>query len=103
MVGIDDIDPNQYWTFADISQKLSTKLNHLMYIKSETRHISGHECFKYNEIEAYIDPTLDRFLVLIEVGAIYVNSDARTGHNHGTKFRIRPAAKTDLYQQHIIV
>ncbi len=102
-VGTGDIDPNPYWTFADISQKLSTKLNNLMYIKAETRYISDHECFKYNEIEAYAGPTLERFLDLVGAGEIYVDFDARTGHNHGTKFRIRPAAKTALYQQHIIV
>lgn len=102
-VGTGDINPNPYWTFADISQKLSTKLNNLMYVKAETRYISGEECFRYNEIEAYVDPTLERFLKLVEAGAIYVDFDARTGHNHGTKFRIRPAKKIDLYQQHIIV
>lgn len=90
---------NPYWTFADITQKLSTKLNNLIYVKVETRYISGKEY----EIEAYIDPTLERFLDFVEAGVIYVDFDARTGHNHGTKFRIRPAAKTDLYQQHIIV
>ena len=102
-VGIGDIDPHPYWTFSDIYKKLSTKLNNLMYVKAETKRINGEEFFKYNEIEAYVDPTLDRFLSLVEEGYIYVDFDARTGHNHGTKFRIRPSAKTDLYQQHIIV
>lgn len=102
-VGTGDINPNPYWTFADISQKLNSKLNNLMYVKAETRVISGEEYFKYNEIEAYIDSTLERFLKLVENGTIYVDFDARTGHNHGTKFRIRPIAKNDLYQQHIIV
>lgn len=102
-VGIEDIDPNPYWTFADISQKLSTKLNNLMYVKAETRYISDDEYFKYNEIEAYVDPTLEKFLDLMDAGSIYVDFDARTGHNHGTKFRIRPASKTNLYQHHIII
>lgn len=102
-VGTGDIDPNPYWTFSDISQKLSKKLNNLMYVKAERKYISGNEYFKYNEIEAYVDPTLERFLFLVEAGLIYVDFDARTGHNHGTKFRIKPAAKIDLYQQHIIV
>ena len=102
-VGTEDIDPNPYWSFADISQKLNTKLNNLMYVKAETRYISGNEYFKYNEIEAYVDPTLEKFLNLVESGEIYVDFDARTGHNHGTKFRIRPAAKKELYQQHIVV
>ena len=102
-VGTKDINPNPYWTFRDIAQKLATKLNNLMYVKAETKYISGEEYFKCNEIEAYADPTLERFLALIETGSIYIDFDARTGHNHGTKFRIRPAAKTALYQQHIIV
>ena len=102
-VGTEDIHPRPYWTFKDISKKLSTKLNNLMYIKAETKFIAGDEYFKYNKIEAHLDPTLERFLGLIKAGLIYVDFDARTGHNHGTKFRIRPAAKTELYQQHIIV
>ena len=102
-VGTGDIDPIPYWTFEEISQKLNNKLKNLMYVKAETKLISGEEHFKYNEIEVYVDPTLDRFLKLVEQGAIYIDFDARTGHNHGTKFRIRPTAKIDLYQQHIIV
>lgn len=102
-VGTGDISPNPYWTFQEIETKLRTKLNNLMYVRAETKIINGIEYFRYNEIEAYIDPTIDRFLSLVEQGVIYVDFDARTGHNHGTKFRIKPAFKTDLYQQHIIV
>lgn len=102
-LGTGDINPNPYWTFADISQKLKSKLNNLLYVKAETRSISGEEYFRYNDIEAYVEPSLERFLQLVEAGAIYVDFDARTGHNHGTKFRIKPARKTDLYQQHIIL
>ncbi len=102
-IGPSDINPNPYWTFEDISTKLKTKLNNLMYVKADTKVIDGCEYFKYNNIEAYIDPTLENFLSLVEDGAIYVDFDARTGHNHGTKFRIRPIRKTDLYQGHIVV
>lgn len=102
-VGTDDITPNPYWTFEEIDAKLRTKLNNLMYVRADTKIENGIEYFRYNEIEAYIDPSIDRFLSLIEQGVIYVDFDARTGHNHGTKFRIRPNHKTDLYEQHIIV
>ena len=102
-VGTGDICPNPYWTFVDVNKKLSTKLKNLIYVKAETKYVNGEEYFRYNEIEAYIDPTLDKFLELVEKGEIYVDFDARTGHNHGTKFRIRPIAKNALYQQHIIV
>lgn len=103
MVGTGDVSPNPFWTFHDIEEKLSTKLNNLMYVRADTKVDGGEEFFKYNQIEAYIDPTLERFLALMEEGSIYVDFDARTGHNHGTKFRIRPSSKTNLYKQHIIV
>ena len=103
MVGTGDVSPNPFWTFHDIEEKLSTKLNNLMYVRADTKVDGGEEFFKYNQIEAYIDPTLERFLALMEEGAIYVDFDARTGHNHGTKFRIRPSSKTNMYLQHIVV
>lgn len=102
-VGTGDISPNPYWTFEEIETKLRTKLNNLMYVRADTMVDQGVEYFRYNEIEAYIDPTIDRFLNLVERGVIYVDFDARTGHNHGTKFRIRKNSKTDLYEQHIVV
>lgn len=101
--GTGDIRPTPYWTFAEIEGKLNTKLKNLMYVKAETKRIQGEEFFRYNQIEAYIDPMLDRFLKLLGDGLIFVDFDARTGHNHGTKFRIRPEAKNDLYQQYITV
>lgn len=102
-VGTGDITPNPYWTFEEIDTKLRTKLNNLMYVRADAKVENGIEYFRYNEIEAYIDPSIDRFLDLVEQGVIYVDFDARTGHNHGTKFRIRPNYKTDLYEQHVIV
>lgn len=102
-VGTGDIRPNPYWSFRDISQKLNKKLNNLIYITAETKLFSGEEYFRYNKIEAFVDPTIERFIKLVETGAVYVDFDARTGHNHGTKFRIKPASKTELYQRHIMV
>lgn len=103
LAGTGDLDPNPFWTFDEIEKKLSTKLNNLMYVRADTRRSEGAEYFKYNSIEAHVDPTLDQFLALVESGNIYVDFDARTGHNHGTKFRIRPSSRADLYQHHIIV
>lgn len=100
-VGIGDIKPNPYWTFKEIFQKLNTKLKNLIYVEAETKHIDGQEFFRYNNIDAYADPTLEQFLKLVESGAIYVDFDARTGHNHGTKFRIKSNQTHNLYCHHI--
>ena len=39
------------------------------------------------------------FLQAIENGNILVDFDARTGHNHGTKFRMRQNCLPDLYEK----
>jgi len=39
------------------------------------------------------------FLQCLENGTILVDFDARTGHNHGTKFRIRQNAWPLLYRE----
>jgi hypothetical protein len=43
--------------------------------------------------------SLERLLCGIETGVVYVDFDARTGHNHGTKFRVRSDALPALYEQ----
>jgi hypothetical protein len=41
--------------------------------------------------------SLVKFLEGIKQGFILVDFDARTGHNHGTKFRLRRNRLADLY------
>jgi hypothetical protein len=42
---------------------------------------------------------LEKFLSAIEAGNVLVDFDARTGHNHGTKFRLKPGSLPSLYDQ----
>jgi len=46
--------------------------------------------------------SLEKFLEAIEQAAILVDFDARTGHNHGTKFRLRQD-KMPLLYEHVTV
>lgn len=41
----------------------------------------------------------ERFLNQIEQGNILVDFVARTGHNHGTKFRMRQNCLPELYEK----
>ena len=45
--------------------------------------------------------SLEKFIDAIESGDVYIDFDARTGHNHGTKFRIRDKRIPDLYAESI--
>jgi hypothetical protein len=43
--------------------------------------------------------SLDKFISAIEQGFILVDFDARTGHNHGTKFRLRQNQLPALFEE----
>lgn len=51
--------------------------------------IYGKEYFFYNSVLMLKKVNLKKFIQSMEKGLIYVDFDARTGHNHGTKLRIR--------------
>ncbi len=40
----------------------------------------------------------EKFIIAIKKGNVYIDFDARTGHNHGTKFRIRARQIHELYE-----
>ena len=86
-----------------IEKKLKTKLKHLMYVSAQRKKEKDVEYFKYDHFEVYINPSLDNFLQLLKQGEIYIDFDARTGHNHGTKFRIKSSQKRNLYQYQLSV
>ena len=45
----------------------------------------------------------EKFIEAIRAGKVYVDFDARTGHNHGTKFRIRYTDILSLYRNAEVV
>ena len=56
-----------------------------------------HEHFQYRKI--MMPKTKLNFLKGIEDGFLLVDFDDRTGHNHGTKFRLKQDRLPDLYEQ----
>jgi hypothetical protein len=55
------------------------------------------EFFLYRKIMILQGFSFDRFLSTMLEGNLLVDFDARTGHNHGTKFRLREGARPSLY------
>jgi len=39
-----------------------------------------------------------KFIAAIEAGNLLVDFDARSGHNHGTKFRLRQNCMPEIYE-----
>lgn len=96
-IGLGELEPQPYWGFDDVFHKAGTKLNKTLYAIAERKRIDGTEYFKYAKflmLEAF---KKDLFVDAIERGDVLVDFDARTGHNHGTKFRLKQKAYLDLY------
>lgn len=95
--GLTELNPQPYWGFDDLFHKAGTKLLNCFYIRADAKNEKGKEYFWYKEIMILQKFSLDRFIKAIEAGFILVDFDARTGHNHGTKFRLRQDKMPELY------
>jgi hypothetical protein len=98
-VGLGEIDPQPYWGFDDLRNKAGTKLLNCFYVRAEVMKQGGEEFFRYSTIAVLKGFDLERLLCGLEEGYVYVDFDARTGHNHGTKFRLRQGKLPALYTE----
>ena len=96
-VGLDDLDTRPYWGFDDIYHKVAAKLINCFYLLADVKREKGVEYFKYETIFMLEKCSQDNVINAIEDGTILIDFDARTGHNHGTKFRIRRNKLDTLY------
>jgi hypothetical protein len=98
-VGLGELAPQPYWGFDDLGHKAGTKLLNCFYVQAKTKVENGKEYFSYEKIFMLIKFSVCAFTDAIEKGSVYVDFDARTGHNHGTKFRLRQNALPSLYSE----
>jgi len=98
-VGLEELNPQPYWGFDDLRYKAGTKLPNCFYVQAKVKRQKRNEFFHYKHILILEKFDFERFLAAIEAGAVLVDFDARTRHNHGTKFRLRQDRLPDLYEQ----
>jgi len=98
-VGLSELSPQPYWGFDDLEHKAGTKLLNCFYVQARTKTKRGKEYFSYEKISMLRKFSIRAFTNAIEKGYVYVDFDARTGHNHGTKFRLRQNAFPSLYSE----
>ncbi|KJU85602.1 hypothetical protein MBAV_002192 [Candidatus Magnetobacterium bavaricum] len=101
-IGLGELNPQPYWGFDDLFHKAGTKLLNCFYIQANVKHEKEIEYFSYEKIMMLQKFSLEKFLEAIEHAAVLVDFDARTGHNHGTKFRLRQDKMPELYE-HVTV
>ncbi len=94
------LDPSYtpYWGFDDIFHKAGVKLGNCFYVTADEQIINGLLHVKYSDIMMLSGFNLEKFIDAIKNRQVLIDFDARTGHNHGTKFRIRQDAIPLLYE-----
>jgi hypothetical protein len=97
-IGLGPLQPQPYWQFRDLFLKASTKLLNAFYVEADAKRSKDGEYFKIIRVRILQGFDLDRFISSIESGAVLVDFDARTHHNHGTKFRLRQEFIPSLYR-----
>ncbi len=102
-IGLQELAPQPYWGFDDLEHKAGTKLLNCFYVQAEVKKQSGKEFYHYSKVIMLQKFNFNGFLNEIENGNILVDFDARTGHNHGTKFRMRQNCFPNLYEKTKII
>ena len=102
-IGLGELNPQPYWGFDDLRNKAGTKLLNCFYVQAEVKTENGKEFYKYTKVTRLQRFDFDSFLEAIEKAIILVDFDARTGHNHGTKFRLRQNCLPALYGESSVI
>lgn len=98
-VGLGPLHPEPYWGFEDLRYAIGSKMRNCFYVVADSKVEHAREFFLYRELYILSGFSFEKFVRCLEDGAILVDFDARTGHNHGTKFRIRQGHWSDLYDE----
>ncbi len=98
-IGLGELNPQPYWGFDDLRSKAGTKLINCFYAQAERKKQDGKEFFRYSKIYMLRKFSFEKFLINFQKSFVLVDFDARTGHNHGTKFRIRANSLMNLYEE----
>jgi hypothetical protein len=101
--GLNDLEPAPYWGLADLRSALGSKLQNTFFVTAEVQRRDGQEWFKYSKAQMLRGFSLEGFLSCLRDGSANVEFDARTGHNHGTKFRVKSSAIPSLYESREVV
>ncbi|MFZ5806656.1 MAG: MvaI/BcnI family restriction endonuclease [Verrucomicrobiota bacterium] len=96
-IGLKNINPEPYWGLDDLRHEIGSKVKNCFYVVANRKIERRREYFKFDELYVMSGFNFDGFLKCLEDGSAYVDFDARTGHNHGTKLRIKQSAWIQLY------
>lgn len=95
--GLGELNPQPYWGFNDLEHKAGTKLLNCFFVQALVKREGGNESYHYLKILKLQNFNFQKFLNGLRMGYVLVDFDARTSHNHGTKFRLRQNFYPNLF------
>ncbi len=98
-VGLGELNPQPYWGFDDLEHKAGTKLLSCFYVQADVKKVKRTEYYWYHKVQMLQKFRFEGLLEALEKGVLLVDFDARTGHNHGTKFRLKQNYLPLLYEE----
>lgn len=98
-IGLGGLDPEPYWGFDDLNYVIGSKIRNCFYVVADSKVESKKEYFLYRELYISTGFSFEKFIECIDNGVIFIDFDARTGHNHGTKFRLKQGYWSSLYSK----
>ena len=98
-IGLGMLDPAPYWPIELLRERTTTKLTNVLFVEADVKGKKSDptRSFKYKVAYLLRDFRFERFLSAIEKGYVFVDYDARTHHNHGTKLRIHHYDWNQIY------
>ena len=84
-------------TVTEVLLKVSTKMLNAFYVEAETRKVGSKEFFRIAEVMVLQNFNHEKFISALKDGNVLVDFDARSGHNHGVKYRIKENVIPKLY------
>jgi len=96
--GLGALSPAPFWPFDLLRNRTDAKLKNVLFVSADVKKGKGLNSFRYGSGYLLRNFRFERFLNAIENGFIYIDYDARTGHNHGTKFRIQEGNWNQIYE-----
>lgn len=98
-IGLSELNPQPYWGLEDLVHKIGSKLHNCFFVQADVKKENGKEYFHYCKAAILRGISINSFATAIQQGYVLVDFDARTGHNHGTKFRLRQEKFDLLYKE----
>lgn len=87
-VGLGPLPTTPFYDFTDLYLTIGRKFLNTLFVRYETKIENGKHYVHYNEAYFLEEANIQKFIEMLENGIVKIEFDARTGHNHGTKFRM---------------